>query len=163
MWTEVEKNFESEQVRVIFSLVAFFLGSTPFQTPAIYSLLNYTEMKHDGYWKVKGGMYKIVEELIKILEQRGVKLVYNTEIISVSNSNGKLNSLMDRTGKTWSADIFISNSDAASFRGQVLGRKKFREEKLDKMDWTLAPFTICLLYTSPSPRDRTRYRMPSSA
>ena len=23
--------------------------------------------------------------------------------------------------------------------------------------------TICLLYTSPSPRDRTRYRMPSSA
>ena len=25
------------------------------------------------------------------------------------------------------------------------------------------PFDICLLYTSPSPRDRTRYRMPSSA
>ena len=26
-----------------------------------------------------------------------------------------------------------------------------------------ASFTICLLYTSPSPRDRTRSRMPSSA
>ena len=26
-----------------------------------------------------------------------------------------------------------------------------------------APFDACLLYTSPSPRDRTRYRMPSSA
>ena len=25
------------------------------------------------------------------------------------------------------------------------------------------PFDICLLYTSPSPRDRTRSRMPSSA
>eukprot|EP00657_Telonema_sp_P-1_P011888 TRINITY_DN7627_c0_g1_i1.p1 TRINITY_DN7627_c0_g1~~TRINITY_DN7627_c0_g1_i1.p1 ORF type:complete len:108 (+),score=19.94 TRINITY_DN7627_c0_g1_i1:337-660(+) len=25
------------------------------------------------------------------------------------------------------------------------------------------PFTSCLLYTSPSPRDRTRSRMPSSA
>ena len=25
------------------------------------------------------------------------------------------------------------------------------------------PFTNCLLYTSPSPRDRTRSRMPSSA
>ena len=24
-------------------------------------------------------------------------------------------------------------------------------------------YLICLLYTSPSPRDRTRYRMPSSA
>ena len=27
----------------------------------------------------------------------------------------------------------------------------------------LGVFTICLLYTSPSPRDRTRSRMPSSA
>ena len=26
-----------------------------------------------------------------------------------------------------------------------------------------AQYRICLLYTSPSPRDRTRYRMPSSA
>ena len=26
-----------------------------------------------------------------------------------------------------------------------------------------APFMVCLLYTSPSPRDRTRSRMPSSA
>ena len=27
----------------------------------------------------------------------------------------------------------------------------------------VAPYDICLLYTSPSPRDRTRSRMPSSA
>ena len=27
----------------------------------------------------------------------------------------------------------------------------------------LDQFISCLLYTSPSPRDRTRYRMPSSA
>ena len=28
---------------------------------------------------------------------------------------------------------------------------------------TLKPYNTCLLYTSPSPRDRTRSRMPSSA
>ena len=28
---------------------------------------------------------------------------------------------------------------------------------------TVSPFDTCLLYTSPSPRDRTRSRMPSSA
>ena len=30
-------------------------------------------------------------------------------------------------------------------------------------DVALDPYTSCLLYTSPSPRDRTRSRMPSSA
>lgn len=144
MWSEVDKIFTSQEIKVIFSLVAFFLGSTPFQTPAIYSLLNYTEMRHNGYWRVKGGMYKIVEELLKILERKGVDIVYNTEVVSLGNNNGKVYELVDQNGKRWNADIFISNSDAAAFRGQILGRKKFTEEKLDKMHWTLAPFTIYL-------------------
>jgi phytoene desaturase len=144
MWGEVEKHFTSEEVKVIFSLVAFFLGSTPFQTPAIYSLLNYTEMKHNGYWKVKGGMYRLVEELVKILNDNGVKIIYNTEVVSVGNNNGKLYELVDQNGKKWTADIFISNSDAASFRGKILNREKFSDEKLDQMHWTLAPFTIYL-------------------
>ncbi len=144
IWNEVEKNFKSEEVRIIFSLVAFFLGATPFKTPAIYSLLNYTEMKHNGYWKVKGGMYKIVEEIVKILKERGVEFVFNTEIIGLGNNNGKITEMIDQNGKNWTADIFISNSDAAAFRGKILGRKNFSEKNLDNMHWTLAPFTIYL-------------------
>ncbi len=144
MWDQVNKTFDSEEVKIIFSLVAFFLGSTPFKTPAIYSLLNYTEMKYNGYWTIQGGMYKVVEEIVKILESRGVKFVYNTEIVGASNYNGKLNELVDKAGNKWQADIFVSNSDAAAFRGQVLNREKFSEKKLDKMHWTLAPFTIYL-------------------
>lgn len=144
MWTELERYFDSEHVKVIFSLVAFFLGSTPFDTPAVYSLLNYTELKHDGYWNIKGGMYKIVEEIQKILINRGVQFHFNTEITSVNESNEKINSFVDSNNKEWKADIFICNSDAAAFRGKVLNRKKFTEEKLDKMHWTLSPFTIYL-------------------
>lgn len=144
MWSEVEKKFESEEVRIIFSLVAFFLGATPFQTPAIYSLLNYTEMRHNGYWRIKGGMYRLVEEIVKILKEKGVEFHFNTEVNAVSNDNGRLTEVIDSNGKRWNADIFISNADAASFRGQILGRKKFSEDKLDKMHWTLAPFTIYL-------------------
>ncbi|MFH1196604.1 MAG: phytoene desaturase family protein [bacterium] len=144
MWSEVEKNFSSEEVRIILSLVAFFLGATPFQTPAIYSLLNYTEMKHDGYWKIKGGMYKLIEEIVKILEEQKIKIVYNTEVVKTYDVDGIVSELEDNYGKRWKADIFISNADAASFRGEILGRTKYSEPKLDKMHWTLAPFTIYL-------------------
>ena len=34
---------------------------------------------------------------------------------------------------------------------------------VDTGDTTLAIFKTCLLYTSPSPRDRQKSRMPSSA
>ncbi len=144
MWKEVENNFSSEEIRIIFSLVAFFLGSTPFQTPAIYTILNYTELKHDGYWKIDGGMYRLVEEMLKLLEERNVEIIYNTEVTGIENSNGKLNAVINQSGKRWTADLFISNADAAGFRGAILQRPSYSEKRLDKMDWTLAPFTIYL-------------------
>ena len=41
----------------------------------------------------------------------------------------------------------------------LLGSKKRIPNEISTDWWN----RICLLYTSPSPRDRTRYRMPSSA
>lgn len=145
MWNELERNFDSEEVKIIFSLVAFFLGATPFDTPAVYSLLNYTELQHDGYWNIKGGMYQIVEKIKAILLAKGVKIHFNTEIVSVQkNQQGKIESVVDKEGKHWAADIFVCNADAAAFRGKILQRSKYTTAKLDKMDWTLAPFTIYL-------------------
>jgi len=143
MWQEVETHFSSNEMRMIFSLVAFFLGSTPFKTSAIYSLLNYIEFRHNGYWRVQGGMYKVVEELVRILKERGVKFYFNTEVKEVIGQN-RVECVVDQNHKKWTADIFVCNADAASFRGLVLNRPSFRPEKLDKMEWSLAPFTIYL-------------------
>jgi phytoene desaturase len=129
---------------VIFSLVSFFLGSTPFQTPAVYSLLNYTEMMHDGYWNVQGGMYKIVEKIKELLDTRGVKFHFNTEITGFEMDGERITAFTDQYGKRWTADLFVVNSDAAAFRGKVLNRKKQNETRLDALEWTLSPFTIYL-------------------
>ena len=40
----------------------------------------------------------------------------------------------------------------------------YQVDRIIEMAWEdRTPFEACLLYTSPSPRDRTRSRMPSSA
>ncbi len=144
VWQELDRYFESEEVKQIFSLVAFFLGATPFDTPAVYSLLSYTEMVHDGYHNVEGGMYKIVEGLVDELEKENVAIHYNTEIVGYHENRRRVKTLVDQNGKEWQADDFIINADAAAFRGQVFKRKKYRKEKLDKRKWTLAPFTMYL-------------------
>jgi phytoene desaturase len=144
MWREMERNFESFEVRVIFSLVGFFLGATPYDTPAVYTLLNYTEMVHDGYHNVKGGMYKIVEGILKELDKHGVKIHYNTEITGFTSEDGKVASFTDSNGKEWKADQYVVNADAAWFRGRILRRPAFTEKKLDAKKWTLAPLTIYL-------------------
>lgn len=145
MWSEMEKHFTSYEVKVIFSLVAFFLGATPFDTPAVFSMLTYTEMVHDGYHNVKGGMYKIVEGLLQELEKENIRIHYNTEITDYISENGKdVTGFIDQEGNEWKGDIFVVNSDAAWFRGKIFNRKNYSDTKLDNKKWTLAPFTMYL-------------------
>lgn len=144
MWSELSKHFDSYEAKVIFSLVAFFLGATPFDTPAVYSLLSYTELEHDGYYNVKGGMYKIVEGLLDEMEKRNIKVNYHTEIVDYAEENGKISHFIDQNGQKWEADVFVVNSDAADFRGRIFKRQKFSEAQLDKQKWTLGPFTMYL-------------------
>lgn len=144
IWSELDRNFDSYEVKVILSLIAFFLGATPFDTPAVYSLLSYTELQHDGYYNVKGGMYKIVEGMEKWLRERGAKFNFNTEIVDFRSANGQITSFIDQNDTSWQADVHVVNADAAWFRGAILNRKKYSPEKLDKQKWTLGPFTIYL-------------------
>lgn len=144
VWKELGRYFSSEEVKQIFSLVAFFLGATPYDTPAVYTLLTYTELVHDGYHNVRGGMYKIVEGLIPEMEKRGIRVHYNIEITGYQKSDGSLSALTDQHGNEWKSDIYLINGDAAGFRHQIFERPRFTEDRLDKMKWTLAPFTMYL-------------------
>ncbi len=136
-WKQTGSYFESKEARQIVSLIAFFLGRTPFDTNAVYTLLSHIEFKYTGYYNVKGGMYTIVESLVKELEKFNVTFHYNTEIIDFVSDNNIITSLTDQHHKNWQADIFVINSDAAYFRGKVLKRKKFSEKNLHKMSWTM--------------------------
>ena len=53
--------------------------------------------------------------------------------------------------------VEINEPEVTTISG-ALGIQKFVTKAVNR-----AYFDICLLYTSPSPRDRTRSRMPSSA
>lgn len=144
VWSELEKHFESREVKEILSLVSFFLGATPFDTPAVFTLLSYTELVHDGYYNVKGGMYQIVKGLVKEIQGAGIPITYHTEIAGYRGTGRQLDAMIDQNGKAHAYDLFVVNADAAYFRQAVFNRKKFRTEKLDKMHWTMAPLTIYL-------------------
>ena len=141
-WKQVNARFESKEARQIVSLIAFFLGRTPFDTNAIYTLLSHIEFSDTGYYNVKGGMYTIVTSLVRELERMGASFNYETEIVGYNERDGKLVSVTDRAGKTWEADLFVINGDAAFFRGTVFKRKKYNPENLSHMSWTMGYLTF---------------------
>ena len=138
----VKKYFQSREARQIVSLVAFFLGRTPFDTIGIYSLLSYTEFRHDGYYNVEGGMYNVVKGIVGELEKRNVKIRYSTEIVQVKSDGKQVTEITDKNGTTYKADTFLINADAALFRNKILKRPKFSDKKMEKMEWTMGYLTF---------------------
>ncbi|PID93446.1 MAG: phytoene desaturase [Bacteroidetes bacterium] len=141
-WKQSSSFFESEEAQQIVSLIAFFLGRTPFDTNAVYTLLSHIEFTHTGYYNVKGGMYNIVTGLVKALKAHNATFEYNTEITDFSSEGEKVTALIDQNGRSWEADIFLINADAALFRGTVFKRKRYSPEKLKKMHWTMGYLTF---------------------
>ncbi len=141
-WQQSSSFFESKEAQQIVSLIAFFLGRTPFDTNAVYTLLSHIEFTHTGYYNVKGGMYNIVTGLVKELKKQNATFEYNTDIVNFTSENDKLTSLIDQSGKSWEADIYVINADAALFRGTVFKRKKYAETNLKKMSWTMGYLTF---------------------
>lgn len=141
-WKQVNFFFKSKEAKQIVSLIAFFLGRTPFDTNAIYTLLSHIEFTHTGYYNVKGGMYTIVTSLVEELTKLDATFNFNTEIVDYKSEGNKIISLIDQQGKQWAADIIVINADAAYFRGKVLKRKKFSSKKLSRMSWTMGYLTF---------------------
>ena len=89
-------------------------------------------------------------------------------VITGPTASGK-SSLALALAKKWHGEIICADSRTV-YRGMDIGTAKPSRQDRDQVPHHLLDvvepgetFTACLLYTSPSPRDRTRSRMPSSA
>lgn len=88
----ISKYFKSPRLIQILEFPVLFLGASPANTPALYSLMNYADMVL-GTWYPKGGMYKVVEGMVALAEEKGVRFVYNSAVQSVNINKAQINSL----------------------------------------------------------------------
>ncbi|MCX6747632.1 MAG: phytoene desaturase family protein [Candidatus Nomurabacteria bacterium] len=105
----VRKFFKDEKLVQIIEYITLFLGSSPKQLPAVYSLMNYADFV-GRVWYPLGGMGKVVEAFVKIAEEEGVKIIYNQDITKIKVENNQAVGVY--AGETfYEADIVISNAD----------------------------------------------------
>ncbi len=105
----VRKFFSDPQILKILEFPVLFLGATPQNTPALYSLMNYAEMAL-GTWYPMGGMGKIPKALEKLALDNGVKVVFNAEVTGFEIQNRKVVSVKTKSD-TYNCDAVLSTAD----------------------------------------------------
>ncbi len=104
------KYLKSEKLRRAFSIQPLLVGGNPFDTTCIYSLIHYLERAHGVYFAM-GGTGNLVNALLKLMNEIGVKITLNTTINKFILKNKTIDTIIDQTGKKRKADIFVSNLD----------------------------------------------------
>ena len=106
---EVYSKFKDDRIRKILEFPVYFLGALPSNTPALYSILNYADLAL-GTWYPQGGMYKIIEGMVHVAEQLGVKFEYHTAVDKIT-TNGNTTTGVIANGKQYTADGVIAAAD----------------------------------------------------
>jgi phytoene desaturase len=138
----IQKHFHHPRLRQMMEFPVLFLGALPENTPALYSLMNYADIKL-GTWYPKGGMYTVVEGMYKLALETGVKFQFNENVKEIVVENGRAQKVItDKEG--YVADAVISGADYHFTEMELL---KEENRSYSKAYWDkklMAP--SCLLY-----------------
>jgi phytoene desaturase len=123
--------FKDKRLQAAFSFQNMYLGLSPYEAPATYSLLQYTELGN-GVWFPIGGMYQVIEDLANIDEGLGVRFRYNTSVERIEVAGKHATGVILADGKRLPADIVIANADLPYVYQKLLPEDKYARGMQDK-------------------------------
>ena len=144
----VNSFFKNSELRQILQFPILFLGALPKDTPALYSLMNYADIKL-GTWYPEKGMYSIVKAMHDLAVELGVKFCFGHEVNKFHFRNKCITHVeahnhIEGKSKTFEADTVIGSADYHYIENNLVPEnfRSYSKKYWDKR--TMAP--SCLLY-----------------
>ncbi len=116
--THVRKYFSNPKLIQIAEFPILFLGALPKNTPALYSLMNYADMKL-GTWYPMGGMTELVKGMQQLAMNLGVQFKFNESVLSFEYQNKSISKIITDKN-TYPTDAVIAACDYHHLETAVL-------------------------------------------
>jgi phytoene desaturase len=140
-YTNLGQYFADPRLRMAFTFQDMYVGLSPYEAPATYSLLPYAEMA-SGVWYPKGGMYRLVEALTGIAETNGVRLLYNAPVERIGVNGRRATGVTLSDGREIGVDVVVANADLPYVYRHLLPDDG-RAARLERKKYTSSTITFC--------------------
>jgi phytoene desaturase len=139
----VKKFFDSDQVQKIMQYPLVFLGSSPYNTPAIYNIMSHVDFNL-GVFYPQGGMYEVALALERIAKRYDVELRTDCPVERILVEGGEAVGVALADSEELRADAVISNANIWHTETQLLpeSARSFDEDYWEKR--TLAPSALIM-------------------
>ncbi|MDG4946208.1 oleate hydratase [Weeksellaceae bacterium KMM 9713] len=105
----VGKYFKHPKLRTLMEFPVIFLGASPKNIPALYSLMNFGGYKKGTFYPM-GGFYQLILGMQKVAENQGVTFHFNQNVEKINTEKDKVKSLLIN-GETHNFDAVVASSD----------------------------------------------------
>lgn len=137
--THIRKFFTDPKLLQLMEFPILFLGATPENTPAMYSLMNYAEIAL-GTWYPMGGMHEIVKGMVSLAQEKGVNILCNQNVEKIEITGSKAKKVITQH-TSFEADVVVAGADYHHVDTQLLGEyRNYSDQYWDKR--TLAPSSL---------------------
>jgi len=104
--------FDSDRLKAAFTFQDVYMGLSPFEAPATFSMMAYTELAH-GVWYPRGGMYSVIEALVDMARAAGVEFIFDTavECIDIDTTANRARGVALEGGRFLAAGVVLANAD----------------------------------------------------
>ena len=106
----VNRHFEDERLRRLFSFQAMYAGLTPMQALAMYSVITYLDTV-EGVWFPRGGMHEVSTGLADAATKAGVQFRYDTEVEHITPRRRGHAARVHTDAGPIDAEVVIANPD----------------------------------------------------
>jgi len=143
LYSVVSGFFKDERLRAAMTFQTMYLGLSPYESPAIFGLLPFSELGV-GIWFAKGGLYALPLALEKLARELGVTLRYDTAVERIEVSNGRATGVRLQGGERVDAEVVLCNADLPWAYKHLLDGKDTRLKGAEKLRYTSSAFMMYL-------------------
>lgn len=134
-YDRVSRYFKDPHLRAAFTFQDMYLGLSPYDALATYSLLQYAEMVQGVYFPI-GGLYRAVETLVAITETLGVTFRYESPVARIVIEEGRASGVELADGERIDADLVVANADLPYVYANLLPEDPGALRRLDNLKYT---------------------------
>lgn len=116
--SEVNRYFKNEKLKKILEFPAVFLGGSPFNTPALYTILTWADFGA-GVWYPRGGMGKVIEALVRLAKDNGVEFRCGEEVTQIVVNQGMVTGVKTTKGK-YQSRVVVAATDMPMVETELL-------------------------------------------
>ena len=143
MYPEVGRFFSDDRLRAAMTFQTMYLGISPFEAPAVYGLLPFTELAV-GIWFPQGGMYAVPLALEKLCRELGVRFHYRADVSSIDVEAGQAKGVTLKAGTRLTADAVVCNADLPWAYKNLIDPAVSQLPRAEKLKYTSSAFMMYL-------------------